>query len=98
MYGNRRIIGPRHTGVNIGQRKMEKSDFSKTRNLGLQTIATKYMPATDTKGERIKAKASGGESHIHAWDYALSQARNYDVAYLAHAIPALDKEIEKWKK
>ena len=65
---------------------MEKSDFSKTRNLGLQTIATKYMPATNTKGERIKAKASGGESHIHAWDYALSQARNYDVAAQALAM------------
>jgi len=65
---------------------MEKSDFSKTRNLGLQTIATKYMPATNTKGERIKAKASGGESHIHAWDYALSQVRNYDVAAQALAM------------
>ena len=64
---------------------MEKVDFKKLRNLGLQSIATTYMQATNIKGERIKAKATGGESHVHDWDYALSTPRNYDVAALALA-------------
>ncbi len=30
----------------------------------MQSITTKYLPATDTKGSRIKATASGGGGSV----------------------------------
>jgi len=38
----------------------------------MQYIQTKYLPATDNKGERVKAKASAAsESVTIAYDYSL---------------------------
>ena len=37
----------------------------------MQTITTKHLSATNTKGSRIKATASGGASHTIPFDYGL---------------------------
>lgn len=45
----------------------------------MQAIITKYLPATDTKGTRIKASCTRG-SVIVPWDYAESSERNHALA------------------
>ena len=45
-----------------------------------QSITTKYLSLTNTRGSRIKATASGagtGYSHTHDWDYALGTTDNH---------------------
>ena len=54
-----------------------------------QSITTKYLSPTNTRGSRIKATASGagnGYSHTHDWDYALGTADNHIEAAKALAI------------
>ena len=48
-----------------------------------QSITTKYLSATDCRGERIKATASGaGNSYsfTHDWDYSLGTTDNHIAA------------------
>jgi len=47
----------------------------------MQTIHTKYLPATDTRGERIKASALGStETVVVHWVYNLTLAENHRMA------------------
>lgn len=46
----------------------------------MQTITTKYIPATDTKGSRIKATASGGVSVIMPYRYDMSTKETHIAA------------------
>ena len=52
----------------------------------MQTILTKYLGPTNTKGSRIKAMTSGPKpvSIIHDWQYALGNEENYRQA--AHTL------------
>ena len=52
------------------------------RNEGRQTITTKYLPPTNTKGSRVKATAQAGSVTI-AFDYALSTQGAHDKAAAA---------------
>ena len=45
----------------------------------MSIIRTKYLPATNTKGARIKASMADA-SHTQAYDYELSGAENHDSA------------------
>ena len=44
-----------------------------------QAIATKYLPATNNRGARIKATAWGGSATV-PYDYALDVDRNHKAA------------------
>lgn len=48
----------------------------------MQAITTKHIPATDTKGRRIKASAPAG-SVIVPWDYELDEQGNHANAAIA---------------
>ena len=49
----------------------------------MQAIITKYLPATNTRGSRIKATAYAGSVTV-AWDHSLSShADNYRQAAMA---------------
>ena len=48
-------------------------------------ITTKYLPATDTKGTRIKATAYGEKPVIVAWDYNMNAEQNHLAAAQAFA-------------
>ena len=52
----------------------------------LQAIVTKYLPATNTRGSRIKATCAGG-STTRAYDYAL----DLDAQHHAAAIDLCNK-------
>jgi len=44
----------------------------------MQTITTKYLSATNTKGARIKATHTGGYTSVtEGYDYALNSEDNY---------------------
>ena len=43
----------------------------------MQAITTKFLPATDTKGGRIKAITESGHTLISAWDYGLGVSDNH---------------------
>lgn len=43
----------------------------------MQTITTKYLPATNTRGSRIKATASGGESFTFPYQSELGIVDNH---------------------
>tara|TARA_A100001515_G_scaffold44484_1_gene34970 strand:+ start:219 stop:524 length:306 start_codon:yes stop_codon:yes gene_type:complete len=60
----------------------QRGGFIYCQNLGLQTIATKYLGPTDTKGARIKAVASGGETKTVDWNYAEDTNHNHASAAL----------------
>lgn len=45
-----------------------------------QSITTKFLPATDTRGSRIKASASGGKSKTVGYDHALDSPANHEAA------------------
>tara|TARA_R100001443_G_scaffold92144_1_gene98856 strand:- start:378 stop:686 length:309 start_codon:yes stop_codon:yes gene_type:complete len=57
-------------------------EYKHCRNLGLQSISTKYLAPTNTKGARVKAVACGGESFTDDWDYADDAKINHDRAAL----------------
>ena len=59
----------------------------------MQTIQTKYLGATQTKGERIKATTSGGISKTIALDYGLSTAGAHRKA--VQALLAVD-DLKYW--
>lgn len=42
-----------------------------------QAITTKFIPATNTLGSRIKATASGGTSVTLGYEHALSSTQNH---------------------
>jgi hypothetical protein len=42
----------------------------------MQSITTKYMPATNTKAARVQAKAAASTKYI-SWDYALGTEDNH---------------------
>lgn len=46
----------------------------------MQSIKTRFIPATNTKGSRIKARTSSGLSVTLQWDDALDSATNHDAA------------------
>lgn len=48
----------------------------------MQAITTKHLPATDTKGRRIKATCQGGNITI-GWDYELDDRQNHWAAAMA---------------
>lgn len=58
----------------------------------MQTIKTKYIPATNTRGERIKAQIESGESITIPYDYALDVKEAH-----IQAIKALKTKM-KWDK
>lgn len=45
-----------------------------------QSIVTKYLGPTNTKGSRIKATAAGGCTKTVHYDYALNQEANHRMA------------------
>lgn len=45
----------------------------------LSAITTKTLPATNTRGTRVKA-AAGGVSLIKSWEHALSAEQNHHAA------------------
>lgn len=45
----------------------------------MQAIETKYLPATNYRGSRVKASAQAGSVTV-PWDYALSVEANHDAA------------------
>ena len=45
-----------------------------------KAIETKYLPATNTKGARIKAIAEGNNSITISYDYGLNPATNHHLA------------------
>lgn len=53
----------------------------------MQTITTKYLPATNTKGSRIKATTARGKSIIIPYDYEVST----DIAHQKAVIAICDK-------
>jgi len=49
----------------------------------MQAIVTKYLPATNTRGSRIKATAYAGSVTV-SWDHSISsEAENYRAAAMA---------------
>jgi hypothetical protein len=44
----------------------------------MQTIITKYLPATNSTGTRIKATSSSGISMTCAYEYAMSSEENHE--------------------
>jgi hypothetical protein len=46
----------------------------------MQTIETKYLPYTNCRGSRVKARSSGGHSVTVDWDYALNSEENHIAA------------------
>lgn len=46
----------------------------------MRTVVTKFLPATDTKGARIKATAEGVGSVTVAWDHSLDSELNHRLA------------------
>ena len=46
----------------------------------MKAIITKYLPATDTKGSRIKASAEGVKSVVISWNYVLGIEANHAAA------------------
>tara|TARA_R100000808_G_scaffold21026_1_gene45452 strand:- start:708 stop:986 length:279 start_codon:yes stop_codon:yes gene_type:complete len=49
-----------------------------------QAITTKYLAATEHRGERVKATAQAGSVTL-PWDYGLSTAENHEAAATALA-------------
>lgn len=49
----------------------------KNRGFGIQTITTKYLGPTNTKGGRIVAKAAGGRSLTRSWDFGCQPYDNH---------------------
>lgn len=43
----------------------------------MQAIETYVLPATDTKGTRVKARTASGISRTHSWDHALDGQGNH---------------------
>jgi len=39
----------------------------------MQSITTKYLCATNSRGERVKATTSSGISNTISWDYSISE-------------------------
>lgn len=48
-------------------------------------VRTTYLKATDTQGERIKARTESGGTSIVGWDYALNQPDNHEAAAMVIA-------------
>ena len=48
----------------------------------MQAITTKFIPATDTKGSRVKATAQTGSVTL-GWDHSLNPADNHKAAAMA---------------
>ncbi len=46
----------------------------------MQSIFTKYLPATNFRGSRIKATSSGGYSLITGWDDSIGTEENHNIA------------------
>ena len=63
-------------------KKDSGGDFVYCHNRGLQTIATKYLGPTDTKGARIKAVACRGETITIDWNHSEDVKVNHDRAAL----------------
>ena len=61
----------------------------------MSIIRTKYLPATTTKGARIKASL-GGDSYTQAYDYELSGGENHDCA--ANVLACQLKLKGKWAR
>ena len=51
-----------------------------------QSISTKYLGATNTRGYRVKAKSSSGLSLTLSWDDALNSDANHKAAAEALAV------------
>lgn len=43
----------------------------------LQTITTKFIPATNTKGSRIAVTTGAGKRKYYPWDYSLGIEANH---------------------
>lgn len=55
----------------------------------MQTITTKYLPATNFRGARVKAShTAGAQSVTLSWDYGLNSEANHRMAAsaLAHKL------------
>lgn len=65
---------------------------TKVANVGfaVQTIHTRYHGATNTKGARISATASGGKRIVRAYDHAFDAPNNH-----ANAAQALAEQL-RW--
>lgn len=50
-------------------------------------VHTKYLKATDTKGERISVRTSDGYKAVFGWDYSLDQLGNHEAAAAAISEP-----------
>lgn len=50
-----------------------------------KAIFTKYLPATNVKGSRIKAYAEGGNQVVRSYDHALNADQNHAAAAKALA-------------
>jgi len=50
-----------------------------------QSISTKYLCATNTRGSRVKARSSSGLAVTLSWDDALNTDANHGAAALALA-------------
>ena len=48
----------------------------------MKSIITKYLPATNTKGARIKASASDFKAVTLPWDFSLDTKSNHERAAL----------------
>ena len=60
----------------------------------MQSIQTKYLPATDSKGSRIKAKCARGSITIPL-DYGLSGDAIHRAAVMALVLRFLDEDAAK---
>ncbi len=52
----------------------------------MQTITTKYLPATNCRGSRIKVTASGGISRTYSYDYETTDPHNEAVLTFCRAL------------
>ena len=46
-------------------------------NIILQSITTKFLPATNTRGSRVKAVAASGKQLLMAYDHGLNSDENH---------------------
>lgn len=61
----------------------------------MQAIITKYFPATNTKGARIKATCQRGSRYV-SWDYALSTEENHKRAASWLCARFADEDFENY--
>jgi len=62
----------------------------------MQTITTKYLPATNCRGSRIKVTASGGISRTYSYNMLQEQATEWGMSCVHSAGVAMLCHVLKW--